>query len=372
MKYNECNVYIFSVSRVSEKWNLEINDGIICANDGGHSLGANSIHSFTRVEVFEDDELTQNFFVIPGSDEIIEIEGPVEGHHVAKLVPFAKPWEKNDLGEILATEEECTPYVDGSAWASMSGEGDELRDIAPEQVRGGLVINLTPYYRVPCEINNGNVEILSGEPNEECVFVGLRYPVKEDEVAVELQEALEYMEEYDGSPSLLVQLLEKYKSIELKPLEKAWDALLKALPKSNYSPDHIGAARIADEMLDDKIIGAKIIEDAVSLVDSGFISPPAVALADIASYAISKKGMSTDDKNKWIELLKTAGAKSANSHIDEIAHVFRSATGLYEVMGDDAEALARQIVDKFVSEISDAKSKTKITKALNKELDLDL
>jgi hypothetical protein len=41
-------------------------------------------------------------------------------------------------------------------------------------------------------------------------------------------------------------------------------------------------------------------------------------------------------------------------------------------MGDDAEALARQIVDKFVSEISDAKSKTKITKALNKELDLDL
>jgi hypothetical protein len=254
----------------------------------------------------------------------------------------------------------------------MSGEGDELRDIAPEQVRGGIVINLTPYNRVPCEINNGNVEILSGEPNEECVFVGLRYPVKEDEVAAELQEALEYMEEYDGSPSLLVQLLEKYNSIELKPLEKAWDALLKALPKSNYSPDHIGAARIADEMLDDKIIGAKIIEDAVSLVDSGFISPAAVALADIASYAISKKGMSADGKNKWIELLKTAGAKSANSDIDEIAHVFRSATGLYEVMGDDAEALARQIVDKFVSEISDAKSKTKITKALNKELDLDL
>ena len=74
-------------------------------------------------------------------------------------------------------------------------------------------------------------------------------------------------------------------------------------------------------------------------------------------------------KNK---LAPGSGAKSANSHIDEIAHVFRSATGLYEVMGDDAEALARQIVDKFVSEISDAKSQTKITKALNKELDLDL
>jgi hypothetical protein len=371
MKYNECNVYIFSVSRVSENWNSEINCGIICANDGGHSLGTNSIQSFTRVEVFEDDELTQNFFVIPGSGEIIEIDGPVEGHHVTRLVPFAKPWEKNDLGEILATEEECTPYVDGSAWASMSGE-DELRDIAPEQARGGLVINLTPYNRVPCEINNGNVEILSGEPNEECVFVGLRYPVKEDEVAAELQEALEYMEEYDGSPSLLIQLLEKYKSTELKPLEEAWDALLKAIPASNYWPDHIGAARIADEMLDNKKIGTKIIEEAVSLIESGFMSAPVVALADIASYAITRKGISADEKNKWIEMLKAAGTKSANTHIDEIAHVFRSATGLYDVMGDDAEALARQIVDKFVSEISDAKSKTKITKALNKELDLDL
>jgi hypothetical protein len=372
MKYNECNVYIFSVSRVSEKWNLEINDGIICANDGGHSLGANSIHSFTRVEVFEDDELTQNFFVIPGSDEIIEIEGPVEGHHVAKLVPFAKPWEKNDLGEILATEEECTPYVDGSAWASMSGEGDELRDIAPEQVRGGLVINLTPYSRVPCEINNGNVEILSGEPNEECVFVGLRYPVKEDEVAAELQEALEYMEEYDGSPSLLVQLLEKYKSTELKPLKEAWDALLKALSSTTYWPDHIGAARLADEALDDKNLGTKIIENAISQVDSGTMSPPAVAMADIASYAISRKEISEADKNTWIDLLKSAGQKSANSNIDEIAHVYRSATGLYEVLGDSSEELAHEIVNKFVSEILDAKAKAKIIKALNKELDLSL
>jgi hypothetical protein len=148
--------------------------------------------------------------------------------------------------------------------------------------------------------------------------------------------------------------------------------LLKALPTSNYSPDHIGAARIADEMLDDKKIGTKIIGEAVSLVESGFMSPPAIALADIASYAISKKGISADDKNNWIELLKAAGTKSANTHIDEIVHVFRSATGLYEVMGDDAEALARQIVEKFVSEISDAKSKTKITKALKKELDLEL
>lgn len=184
-----------------------------------------------------------------------------------------------------------------------------------------------------------------------------------------LAEAIDYKIKFNGSPALLLELVEEIQCLDLPQIKKAWDEALNLLPSDAYWPDHICAAMIARNIAKETGLEELIINGLQKAVDEKVVESPAHAYSKLASYLASRSGASAADRERAAQMLTRAVGFCSQEESEDIVTVYRDARKVELVM-DNGDGLAQKLYNSFFASISDLKSAKKIKKSADKALGL--
>lgn len=264
-----CNLVLFSIGRISDKWSLDINDGLVYANDPS-TLGISESTVFTLIfKKDEDGEFTgDKILLIDGETHDFSANQEDYQKYLVDKIKNIKPWEKEIISNFIFESEYGSDfYLDAEQGKISIGEGGEIRieELEKNKAAGSLVFNATFYQECIGKIEEAapyGFDWGDCEPDDSSELCAIVWSPSSEIIEKSLNEAKDYRNKFNNSLNLYLNIIETWQSIETEGLAKAWQTILAELPKDFYIWSHTRAARFALDMLGDQELYRKLINDA--------------------------------------------------------------------------------------------------------------
>ena len=367
---------IFSIGRVSESWTSETNDNLVFANNPS-TLGQDAKVSFITVinKKDEEGELT--------GEAIAIVDGEIINHSIVdeddnaslevkiiERMKFLNGWEKEDVKNLICESQDGSDYYFKNKNSKYNvGEGGEIKieDSEVKLAPKSLVVNITIYRDASCTLNNSSIygiDFLDNEPEEDQEFCGVFWHPSGDELQGKLTEAEKYCQNYDGSLSLYLNLINEWNSVDVEGLAEAWNTVLANLAKDDSIQNHMNAARIASHIASDNNLFRKIIEDAIKIFES---KPDYVYNCTSICEALSEADP-VQHRDEIYRIMNEAVVRANVENENDLCRIVESIGAKYSGTRFGDKEFALKAINDVTSRISDSKLKAKIKKKADKTL----
>lgn len=361
---------VFSVGRIAKDWTGAINDGLVYASDAT-TLGDGEVVTFTLAIKKDEDGMRQAemLLLLEGRAQALNM-GEEFSRKIVEGINLLKPWEVEAFESFIsgAACEEGYSLEDEKGKISV-GEGGEIRLEGPEesQAAGSLVVNANLYrdclgkidLSLPYGFDWGDSE--PEESEELCAVIWSPSPAL---VGRQIDEAEEYRTKFRNSLNLYKSIIERWQSIETEELAKVWSILIDGLPLDGYIWNHTNVARLARDILGDKSLYRRIIDDAKKMADSGMV--------DYVTMAICIGGELSDELDQNREeirsLMEMAVDKASVASEDDICRLIEATASEHGGCRLGDVEFAKNAIARVLSRVEDSKLKAKIKRHAEKTL----
>lgn len=368
---------IFSIGRMAENWTSEINDNLVFANDPA-TLGQDAKVSFITVinKKDEDGELTgETIAIVDGeiinhtADEDDNISPSLE-IKIIERIKFLNGWEKDDIKNLISESKNGSDYYLQNKNSRFNvGKGGEIRidDNDVKFAPKSLVANITSYRDANCTLNKNSIygiDFLDSEPEEDQEFCGIFWYPSSDELRGKLTKAGEYYQKFDGSLNLYLNFINEWNSVDVEELAEAWNTILINLAKDDSMQNHMGAARIAFNVVNNNNLFRKIIDDAIRI----FESKPDYTYNCTSICEALAEADSAQNRNEIYRIMNEAVVRANVENEHDLCRIVESIGAEYSGTRFNDKKFALKAINDVTSRIFDSKLKAKIKKKAEKTL----
>ena len=368
------DVVKYSVGRVCPQWSVDINDGLLYANDPTTLGEGASQMTFSLIHLKNDDGLLTGESLLACQGSIapcVDDEWGYSFRDVVDKIPFIQPWEKDPLREMM-TSIQYAEEVDIADEVGIYSLGEEGQlGFEPEgelRVRQSLVINATVYRDCVFSLDASDLYGVSTgdeEPKENETCCALIWHPSDLLLAESLKEADQYFADFDHSLAQHLEIIKIWQSTNPPALARTWSFILENLAKDDYIWHHTSAARIARNIVHDEGLFWRLVEDAkiLCLSEQSKISFRAIAIAQLLDdYPDRSPELIVELLDKAIEHLEPQAFDDIESILSFV---------LNSEIGGCLGALqyAEQVLERILSRITEAKKRTSFKRKGEKFLD---
>jgi hypothetical protein len=355
---------------VAKDWDFVGNDGLISATDESniegklHRIGLmipvdDNANAFGKIaEIFFDgNKIGPSIFEL--RNRLVSIGGLMD-------------WEVNAVVEMVrkASRGESGIQIGSSEVGESSmGEGGEVRvsKESSSRVPSAFAVSSTMYdpseYQTDLDSSYG-IDYGDSYPNEDMDFCAVIYSPNNQILSEDVKEALEYLEEY-RSAALVVNAMNKWRTIANEGLRSAWDKSLESLQMDTYARNHISMARVARDVIGDVDLYRKIIDDLIEISPKWSSGKYILAVSEVATELWFEHLISKTDVLSYIEKASESVSLDDASDLEELLNlVFDRHSGLH--IGD--MDLAKRMLTKTLDKIPVKKSASSFKKKIEKNI----